>query len=313
MTVPAAQAHGAGSVAGTALAHPWMPWSPCSESCLPGAGRGGSGRWGPSGGQAGEPEVGAVRASLRMLGVVGTLLAGAVVAAAFPMLGGRGRALAMQWWFRLVLAMVGLRLTVRGPAIPRGALVVANHTSWQDIVALGLITPCRMVAKWEVRGWFLIGRLATAAGCLYLDRERLRCLPAVVERMAELLGGGEAVAVFPEGTTWCGRGSGRYRSAAFQAAIDADAPVAPVALRFLLPGGIPTSTASDVGPSSVWVTLRRTARLRGLVVEAETLPALRPRDYADRRALALAAERVVAAACGLAAAPASGHGEFLAA
>ena len=296
-------AHGTGPVGDVVLAHPWMPWSPCDESCLPACGSGGSGG---SGGEVGEPRVSAVRASLRIAGAFGALLAGAVVAAAFPLLGERGRAWVMRWWLRLVLAAFGVRLVVNGPAVPRGALVVANHTSWLDIMALELIAPCRMVAKREVRDWFLIGRLATAAGSLYLDRERLRSLPAAVRQMSDVLRSGGAVAVFPEGTTWCGRGSGRYRSAAFQAAIDADAPVVAVALRFLLPDGNPTSTASDIGPASVWVALRRTARLRGLVVQAEVLPTLRPREFADRRALALAAEQMVAAACGLAVAPSAG-------
>jgi 1-acyl-sn-glycerol-3-phosphate acyltransferase len=264
-----------------------MPWSPCDESCVLAA-------------RGGEPRVGAVWAGLRMAGAFGTLLTGGAVVAVFPLLGSRARAWVMRWWLRAVLATFGVRLRVSGAAVPRGgALLVTNHVSWLDIVALELVAPCRMVAKREVRDWFLVGRLATAAGSLYLDRERLRELPLVVGRMASVLNSGAAVAVFPEGTTWCGRGSGRYRSAAFQAAIDADVPVVPVALRFLV-GGMSTSTPSDVGLASLWVALRRTARLRGLVVEAEVLPALSPRGHANRRALALAAERAVALACGLA-------------
>lgn len=279
-----------------ALAHPWMPWSPCDPSCLVA---------GTPNGWGGEPRVAAVRFLLRIVALGGAMLVGIVVAAAFPALGSRSQRLASRGWFRLLLAALGIRVRTYGPQVPPGVLMVTNHVSWLDIVALNYLRPARMVAKREVGDWFLIGWMATSGGTVYLDRERLRDLPAVVAQMADRLRGGGTVAVFPEGTTWCGRGSGRYRSAAFQAAIDADALVVPVALRFLLPGARPTSTPSDIGAESTWVSVRRTARLRGLVVRAEVLPALSPREFPDRRALALAAERAVAAACGLPGPPVS--------
>jgi 1-acyl-sn-glycerol-3-phosphate acyltransferase len=260
-------------------AHPWMPVSPCDASCLPAAGS--------------EPSVGPVLAGLRMAAAVLLMLLGTGLAAVFPLLGRRGRWVVLRLWLRLALAAFGVTLRVIGPPPARGALLVANHVSWLDIMVLSLITPCRMVAKAEVRGWFLVGRLATAAGTIYLDRERLRTLPAAVSSMASALRAGETVAVFPEGTTWCGRRSGRYRSAAFQAAIDADAPVVPVALRFLRADGTSTSATAYVD-MELWSALWRTARLRGLVVEAEVLPELAPGDYLDRRGLAEAAEKAVA-------------------
>ena len=198
-----------------------------------------------------------------------------------------------------------MTLRVTGTPVPRAALMVANHVSWLDIVVLASIRPCRMVAKREVRDWILVGRLATAAGSLYLDRERLRTLPAAVARIADVLRSGQTVAIFPEGTTWCGRASGRYRSAAFQAAIDAAVPVVPVALRFVLADGTLTTAPAFVD-AALWTGLWRTARLRGLVVTADVLAELSPRDFPDRRALALTAERAVASASAIPVTPSAG-------
>jgi 1-acyl-sn-glycerol-3-phosphate acyltransferase len=264
-------------------AHPWMPLSPCDEACLPAPGQ--------------EPSVGSPRVALRITAAASALLVGAVIAVIFPLLGERSRLRIIRWWFRAVLAAFEITMRVTGTCTPRGALVVANHVSWLDIAVLDAIRPCRMVAKREVRDWFVIGRLSTAAGSLYLDRERLRTLPATVAELADALRSGHTMAVFPEGTTSCGREGRRYRAAAFQAAIDADVPVVPVALRFLLADGTPTTAPAYVD-TDLCRALVRTARLRGLQVHVEVLPELSPRDYPNRRALALAAERAVAAASG---------------
>src|SRR4029079_10304453 len=91
-----------------------------------------------------------------------------------------------------------------------------------------------LVAKHEVRDWPIIGRLATTLGTVFVDRTRPKTLPDTVARVAEHLADGAVVAVFPEGTTWCGRAGGRFRPAMFQAAIAAGAPVVPVRLAFNL-------------------------------------------------------------------------------
>lgn len=274
-------------VDGVPDAHDWMPWSPCAASCaVP---------------DPAEPMVGAARAWSRLLMAFGVLLSALPLALVYRLGGRDGWQAASLRWSRLLLAAFGVRLRVVGTAgFPPGALVVANHVSWLDVPALNAVQPTRMVAKREVRTWPLVGRLATAAGSLYVERERLSTLPRAVADIAAALRAGDTVTVFPEGTTWCGRASGQYRAAAFQAAIDAAAPVVPVALRFLVDGAA-TSTPAYVGYPTLWPVLPRTARLRGLVVEVEVLPALLSAQYGaprphGRRALAHAAQQAVAAA-----------------
>jgi hypothetical protein len=51
-----------------------------------------------------------------------------------------------------------------------GVLVVVNHSSWIDVLALTALAPVRLVAKREVGQWPLIGGLARCAGALFIDR-----------------------------------------------------------------------------------------------------------------------------------------------
>ncbi|MGQ0719844.1 MAG: lysophospholipid acyltransferase family protein [Pseudonocardiales bacterium] len=266
-------------------AHPWMPVSPCGDGCLPPAGV--------------VSTVGRVRRLLRLLGVAAMLLAGAVLATALPRLGPARREWALRAWFRALLGTLRIQLVVTGGDRfgPPGAgiLVVSNHVSWLDLVVLGAVQPLRMVAKSEVRTWPVIGPLARRAGTVFVDRERLSTLPRAVTAVSGALAGGAAIGAFPEGTTWCGLTSGRFRPAVFQAAVDTATPVRPVALRYRLAGAGPTTVASFVGSATLWDAAVLVAGVRGLVVDVQLLPLL-PADGSDRRALAAGAQAAVTAA-----------------
>jgi 1-acyl-sn-glycerol-3-phosphate acyltransferase len=273
-----------------AQVHPWMPVSPCGDRCLPAADM--------------VPTVGRGRQVLRILVTVALVLAGVVLAAMLPLLRPADRDRALRAWFRGLLGALRIRLQVTGgdrfnpPGT--GVLVVSNHVSWLDLVALGAVQPLRMVAKTEVRGWPVIGLLACRAGTIFVHRERLRTLPQTIAAVSDALAGGAAVGVFPEGTTWCGMASGRFRPAMFQAAVQTAAPVRPVALRYRLSGvggmaGATTTVAAFVGSATLWPAVVLLAGVRGLRVEVELRPLL-PADGVDRRTLAARADAAVTAA-----------------
>lgn len=265
--------------------HAWTPWSPCGPSCLPRSGN--------------FPQVGVARAALRLLSGAGLLFLGGFVGLVMPVLGRRGKRAVLRWWFGQLLRAFGVQLVVRGEehladaGRGRGVLVASNHVSWLDIVALQAVCPMRLLAKSELRSWPVIGVLAGRAGTLYIDRDRLRSLPKAVEGVADALRGGSVVGAFPEGTTWCGLASGRYRPAVFQAAVDAGASVHAAGLRFQTANGHVTTAAAFVGESTLMESLITVARTRGLVAELIIFPELDARTIANRRELAQRAQAAV--------------------
>ncbi|MFI7573574.1 lysophospholipid acyltransferase family protein [Micromonospora sp. NPDC049497] len=270
----------------TAVAYDlWRPASGCGADCLPAPGA-----------VPGVPT--AVRAG-RLAAVLGMLVAGTGLALLLPLLPSRERHAAVRGWARLTARAFGVRVVVRGRLPRRRALLVANHESWLDVLAVLAAAPARMIAKSEVRAWPLIGQLAGAAGTVFVDRGRPRDLPVMVGRVAEALGSGRSVAVFPEGTTWCGDGGGcrpggGFRPAVFQAAIDAGAPVVPLRIAYrCVATGAGTTAAAFVGEENLWRSVRRVLAARRLVVEVTVAAALHPARDADRRVLARAAESAV--------------------
>jgi 1-acyl-sn-glycerol-3-phosphate acyltransferase len=212
-----------------------------------------------------------------------------------PVIGRAGRNWLTKAIFRGVLLAMGIRLIVHGtiPGPGRGTLVVNNHTSWLDIVAVNAVRPMRAVAKKDIASWPVLGWLVSAAGSVYVDREGLRSLPGTVATLADTLRGGSMVNVTPEGTTWCGLTHGRFRPALFQAAIDGGVPVLPVALRFRLKDGARTTAPAFIGDETIVDSVRRTAALKGLVLEVHVLPEIAPGRAEDRHELAALAERAV--------------------
>lgn len=137
---------------------------------------------------------------------------------------------AIRWWARGLLRIFGLRVRREGTPLPGGTLFVANHVGWVDIVALHSQHMMGFIAKAEIRGWPVVGWLTTHAETVFLERGNTRSLGGVMGEMASRLRSGRAVGVFPEGGTRDGHALGPFHARIFTAAVDADAPVQPVAL-----------------------------------------------------------------------------------
>lgn len=272
-------------------AHPWMPTSPCGPDCI----------------EEHEPSVSRLRAYIRLVQAALVLLAAALTSPLLFLLRGPARERWVKALFTGILRAFGVRMVVHGrsglvrkPADrERGVMVVNNHISWIDIVALNSVQPMRALAKSELRSWPLLGGPIRRAGTVFVDREHLRSLPGMVQELGDVLRVGSMVNVAGEGTTWCGRASGRYVPAPFQAAIDGGAAILPVALRYRIGDGHQTTAPAFIGTESLTASLMRVAKLRGLVIELFVCAEIPAGRTADRRELADLTESAVLSALGM--------------
>jgi 1-acyl-sn-glycerol-3-phosphate acyltransferase len=219
-----------------------------------------------------------------------------VVLLQFRWLDAAGRQRRIAWWSAKMLRMLGLELRVQGQFRPGAKLIVANHVSWIDILAIHAVCPeARFVSKADVQQWPLVNRLVDSANTLYIQREKRRDALRVVHQMAEALKAGDTVAAFPEGTTGDGRALLPFHANLLQAAIATETPIQPVALRF-------SDAQQAVSPAALWVgdttlagTLWLLASGRGMVAHVTVLTALST-AHADRRALSEHLRELIAGA-----------------
>lgn len=238
-----------------------------------------------------------VRAAWRLLRAVLHGLHGlAIVLLLFGGLGKEARHERVRWWSAKMLRMLGLRLEVQGSFRPGAKLIVANHVSWIDIMAIHSVCPeARFVSKADVQHWPLMGRLIAAGGTLYIQRERRRDALRVVHQMAEALQAGDTVAVFPEGTTADGHAMLPFHANLLEAAIATQTPVQPVAIRYADARHRISPAAQFVGETTLAQSLWLLACGEGVLAHLVVLPT-QGTAHADRRRLAAALQAQIAQA-----------------
>lgn len=194
----------------------------------------------------------------------------------------------VQHWNRAACRVLNLRVRVSGAFDSRAGLLVANHVSWLDIIALGSQFPCQFVAKEEVGDWLVFGSLAKGIGTLFVRRGDASQTAATAEQMLWRLRQGRRLLLFPEGTTTAGDKVLRFHSRLFQPAQRAGARVQAVALDYT---GAARSAVPFIGEDEFLPHLLNILTLDRIELSVRYCPPL-PADL-DAGALAAAARRQV--------------------
>jgi len=122
-------------------------------------------------------------------------------------------------YHRVVAALFGMHIKVVGtPVTGEGVLMVANHTSWADIVIFSAVAPISFVAKSEVAGWPFFGTLARLQRTVFVERQRRSTTGETRDAIRERLLAGDALVLFPEGTSHTGNAVLPFKSALLGAA-----------------------------------------------------------------------------------------------
>jgi 1-acyl-sn-glycerol-3-phosphate acyltransferase len=174
--------------------------------------------------------VSAIRAALKVARTTFTAL-DVIGRARLQRFGGAERAARLHWACAEIAAIHGLRLAVTG-RWPRGpAVIVSNHVSYLDAIAIAACVPCAPIAKGEVEAWPILGPASGALGAMFVARDSGMDRARVLRRALRALRGGVRVLNFPEGTTTDGSELLPFHRGIFGIARIAGVPVVPVAVR----------------------------------------------------------------------------------
>jgi len=191
--------------------------------------------------------------------------------------------------------IIGARVRREGAPPGPHTLLIANHTSWLDILVLGGATGCAFVSKDEL-GHPFIHWLADQNATVYVKRTARNAAKDQAATIADALGGAKPVALFPEGTTGPGTHLLPFRSTLLEAANYAarDVVIRPVAIDYGRQASADIGWWEEPGKDNV---LRILGRKGTLPVTVRLLEPLK-RD-GDRKHLTEAARRRIEESLGL--------------
>ena len=89
-----------------------------------------------------------------------------------------------------------------------------------------------MVSRADLANWPLVGVAARSVGTVFVDRSNVVSGANTVRAIRDRLRGGDAVIVFPEGTTFPDDEVRPFRAGAFVAALHSGADIVPVGLAY---------------------------------------------------------------------------------
>jgi 1-acyl-sn-glycerol-3-phosphate acyltransferase len=164
-------------------------------------------------------------------------------------------------YHRFLCRLFGIRVTVLGrPIQSRGVLMVANHSSYFDILVFSAVARVSFIAKHEVAKWPLFGTLARLQETVFIERERRSQTVEARDMIRKRLLDGDALVLFPEGTSDDGNSVRPFKSALLGAAeveLGTDAqgrvrhvPIQPVSIAYVGLYGLPMSR--DMRPLVAW-------------------------------------------------------------
>jgi lyso-ornithine lipid O-acyltransferase len=244
------------------------------------------------------------------------MICAALLVVALPLLPVQWLACRFHWkmrrhlpvfFHRIALKFMDVRVHVKGqPTRERPALILSNHVSWIDIIALSTLMPMSFVAKAEIATWPIFGTLARLQRSVFVDRQKRGDTARVNAEIAERLAEGDPIVLFAESTTSDGNRILPFRSALVGAAHQALTAGAsddcvwlqPVALAYNGADGLPTGRTGRArigwyGDMEMLPHLKNILKGGALDVTIAFAPAIPCHTDSDRKGLTLQAEVAV--------------------
>ncbi|WP_086322179.1 lysophospholipid acyltransferase family protein [Campylobacter devanensis] len=119
-------------------------------------------------------------------------------------------------WTKMQRFLIGYKIDVIGSPDPRANMIIANHQSMLDIMALEEIHPANIcwIAKKEIEDLPFFGNIIKIPKMISVDRKDPRSLPKIIKLAKERISEGRVIAIFPEGTRGDGNKILKFKSGA---------------------------------------------------------------------------------------------------
>ena len=138
----------------------------------------------------------------------------------------------------------------------------------------------RFLAKEEIKDWWILGRISTAIGTLYVSRNSKESRKLAREALVTAIRGGDNVGVYPEGGCKGRRVFLPFKYGSFEAAIKTSVPIIPVFLHYEAQADFEWGEHESLGQ-----TLLKIVKSPNKTVNYYLFDAIDPTAFPDKAAL----------------------------
>lgn len=196
--------------------------------------------------------------------------------------------------YKLSLLIINIKVRIKGEITEASPVFfISNHVSYIDIPVLGAILKTTFIAKDDIRNWPVLGQISSLVKPLFIVRKVSKSKENA-DIIENHINKHHSVIMFPEGSTSEGRTLIPFNSSFFGITYKVeDLTIQPVLLKYTRINGLPISTSERhyiywIGDMELMPHLWELLKLYSIDVEVELLDPIKPRDYSNRKKLALA-------------------------
>lgn len=179
----------------------------------------------------------------------------------------------VQHFCRRLCDVFNIDVRVHGDIPRQPALWVSNHVSWLDIAVLGSGARVFFLAKAEIEGWPILGKLAKGGGTLFIKRgsgDSIR----IREQIADFLARDIPVLFFPEATTTDGTKVKKVHGRILGAAIEAKKPVQVCLICYVNQNGKLDTVAPFIGQITFAEHVKAVLEMPKVIAHLKTFPTI---------------------------------------
>lgn len=128
-------------------------------------------------------------------------------------------------WAKFFVWLARMEIEIIGEVPKPPFFLVSNHLGYVDIPVLRSVVESVFVAKADLEGWFVAGKIISDMGMIFINRDNRRDIPKAGSKIVDTLHQGEGVIIFPEGTSTKGEEVLPFNSSFFEFAAKTDLPI----------------------------------------------------------------------------------------
>lgn len=213
----------------------------------------------------------------------------------FSARGEKANSLLLHYFCKRLLQRLDFRVELIGDHLnelyrTQGALIIPNHISYLDVLAIQSIFPAKFVTSYDIGHTAFLGRLCKRGGCLFVNRKSKRDLLKNIDTISSELNKGSHIVLFPEGTTSPGDRILPYKSSLLESAIRSRSVVYPLCIRYTELNGFPIKspqfdTVAWYGEMTFFPHLWQLMKIKSLRIQIKTANPVPFRHHKSRKKL----------------------------